>query len=1663
MLKLNQTSNDFGPVEINKASAPFVFTLSNAGSGTTGTPAISIQGGDFQISPASTCGALNAGATCMISVVFKPSSVGSKNGTLTVNATPGGAVTASLSGTGAMPGLNLNPSSHDFGAVAIGSMSDSFPITIQNTGMTVIGGLSVNVNGMDFVKVAADDKCATMMMLNAGQSCTIGVQFKPTAKGMRSGTVIASGGGQTVTGVLTGTGQTPAQLAINPASAMLAGQIGKEGPAQVFTVANTGDVSTGQVMATLGGANADQFKISANTCLAPLTTTTPSCQISVVSNASGMMGARTATLTVTSTPGGMAMATLTSNPVPPSALTITPNAADFMTVNVGSTSAATAFEVKNTGGTPTSTLSVTPSTVDFLVTANTCGGSMLAANATCAISVAFKPGSPGAKSAVLTVSGSAGESVQAALMGTGVSVGLSVDPAAPNFGSVATGSMSAPTTITVTNTGGNASGAVMASLAGTSASQWTISGNNCNGSLAPMATCMVTLVFAPTTIGDKTAQLVVTSAGGGTATAQLAGSGIAANLLQLSPANPFPTDATVFTNGTVIGTTSPAVTITVLNPAGGSPTGKLTFSLTNVAAMEYTITGTNCPEAGLAAGNSCTVTLTFSPQASGNRNASLLVNGAASNASTGSLQLSAVGRAPIEITPTSWDFGSTSVGVMATPKSFNVALRAKFTTVTPSVTTNFTAGTTLGGGGNCAAANTANISATDSSTWANCNDSVNFFPADRTPPAKTGTFTVTGTGGTMATASLTGTALGPLQVTPNPRDFGTVIVSVATTKTVTVHNNGAGGGAAFSPISVTIGGPNAGEFTLSGNGCVAAPLAAGTTCDLQVTLNATTAGAKAATLTVNATLMGSAQVETQTIDLTGTAGTPTPITVMPTMLTFTAPLLSTSAPQMVTITNPMNAAGNVTISKITTGPFAVTTNNCTMALVPGATCTMSVVFQPVGTVTGAKTGKLTVTGGAGNNADVALSGTALAAFSINPTSQPFGAVLVGDITSPTHDFVVTNNGGSDATALMTNIGASTAADSHPADYTVFNNTCTGTLAAGATCTVTVRMVPEDITLPITSSAVLTVSGTEAATAVTTSANLSGSRIHDAKIVFQNVAAGGETQELGKVRVGGMSSNFSATVVNTGEAATGALTPTLGGADAAHFAIVAGSTTCGAALAPAATCVVTVIYKPTDATLAMRTANITVSAAGHGGTTQAITLNATSVAAASLYVTPSPADLGAAVQGGTLPAAVTFTVTNATPVVTPANLTITPSDPASFVLSADTCSGMTLNTGANCTFKLQFTPQDATPGFVRGKVDITSGGLTATAGLFGRKQVDATFSITPATDMTNRFDFGTVLFNGTSADQTFTVKNIGERATGPIMLALAGAAPGEFAIGTSTCTGATLMPLSANSCTAVVHFHPVDTTTFGSKKAQVDITATPGITNHIFVTGTSALPTQLTLAPHAGSMTNYGNSPLGKAVTMTFDVTNRANGQPTTVGPSLSNMVDFTISDENCSTQPGGQLAGGATCSIDVTFAPTTVGATALVSTLSVSSSGGGAPPGLVLQGVGVSALSAALKAGSTLPLNTGGNTSATITISNAAGASNSGLLSTSVTGTDASLFQIMTNGCTMAGALAAGDHCDITVVFVAGSSATGNKTATLTVSGVVAGNAGSIDMTATNP
>ncbi len=275
---------------------------------------------------------------------------------------------------------------------------------------------------------------------------------------------------------------------------------------------------------------------------------------------------------------------------------------------------------------------------------------------------------------------------------------VKLSPTSLTFGPQSVGTVSPSQNITLSNTGT----AVVKFKSITVSAQFTLS-QNCGAGLKVGGSCTLTVSFAPTATGTITGKVTVAdSATGSPQTASLTGTGInGAPAVTLSPTSlTFPTQ--------VFHTSSPAQNVTLTNSGSG------TLNITS-----FTITGTNSGDfsqthtcgATLAAGASCTISVTFYPLAKNGRTASLSITDNAAG-SPQAVSLSGTGTV-VQFSASTLTFGSQTVGtsssaqvVTVTNKSPTNAIASVVITKTGTNPGDFTeantCGTSVPAGGSCA-------------------------------------------------------------------------------------------------------------------------------------------------------------------------------------------------------------------------------------------------------------------------------------------------------------------------------------------------------------------------------------------------------------------------------------------------------------------------------------------------------------------------------------------------------------------------------------------------------------------------------------------------------------------------------------------------------------------------------------------------------------------------------------------------------------------------------------------------------------------------------------------------------------------------------------------------------------------------------------------------
>jgi hypothetical protein len=633
---------------------------------------------------------------------------------------------------------------------------------------------------------------------------------------------------------------------------------------------------------------------------------------------------------------------------------LAPPTGTFAAQTVGSTSAGQAFTLTNYLLSPI-TLSASFSGAnpkDFPVQASsTCPypTGTLAASSICTYVVAFAPSVNGAESSTLSVSDTDGIQALASspqilsLTGTGEAPLVSLSATSLTFSPQNLSKVSAPQTVTLTNSGTAALSVTSIALGGTNGVNFSET-NNCGASVAAGAYCTITVTFTPTAIGPYTATLTITDNNNGvpgsTQTVSLSGTGI-------NPGASLSATSEAF-GSQVINTTSAAKTLT-LTSNGTTSLGLASITIAGTNSGDFHETN-NCP-ATLAVAAKCTITLTYTPSVLGAETASLSV---ADNASSSpqTVALTGTGVVPAYLSATSLAFGNVGENSPSAGKAVSIYNNEAVALTISSITT---------GNPDFTETNTCNGSVP---AKGHCVITVTFTPSTLT--AETGTLTVNDTApNSPQTAALTGTGVLPAKFSATSLAFGSVPQSTASAaKTITFYNEEA---EALTISSITTGNPDFAET----NTCGGSVPAAGN-CVITVTFTPSMIGAETGTLTVT----DAASNSPQTAALTGTGIAQA--TVSPTSIAFAAQTAgTTSAAKTVTLTNNLSTA--ITFSGVTFGgtnptDFASPTNACGTSLAGKAHCTISVTFKPG--ATGARSGTMNVNDSANDTPQtVTLTGT----------------------------------------------------------------------------------------------------------------------------------------------------------------------------------------------------------------------------------------------------------------------------------------------------------------------------------------------------------------------------------------------------------------------------------------------------------------------------------------------------------------------------------------------------------------------------------------------------------------------------------------------------------------------------------------------------------------
>ena len=1089
---------------------------------------------------------------------------------------------------------------------------------------------------------------------------------------------------------------------------------------------------------------------------------------------------------------------------------------------------------------------------------------------------------------------------------------------------------------------------------------------------------------------------------------------------------------------------------------GATATSNLVLANTGNVALSFSappaISGdpafsssTNCGST-LAAGTVCNVVVSFAPTSSASSTGTLNVaSNDAGSPFIASLSGTGITQAVAAASASSLAFGQVNVG---SPGSSSVILTNRGNTVM-----NLLAAPSVTGDGAFSASTTC---ASTLAVGASCTTTVTYTPTAAATSTGSLSFATDAANGSPVLA-LSGTGiLANASTSPGSLLFpGTTVGATSATQIVTLSNSGS--------ASLTLSAPSVvGQFSLVSSTC-GSSLSAGSTCTYTVSFNPTASGVITGSLTIPNS------VNTQVVGLFGT-GNQTAGALNPDTLDFgLVNVGSSSAPASVAVNNTGDVPLALT-SLTVTGPFTATQNcgSLPASLAVTASCSVSVVYTP--TLTTTETGTLSIATGAGTKT-VALTGMGWSATAgLSTSSLTFTDTKVGG-ASAVQSVTVSNTGSAPLTLSTASVSGA---------FTLASTTCSSALAAGSSCQYAVTFQPVAAGAASGSLSIPTSVGTQ-------NVSLGGLGL----LTAAGTDAGSLT--LASTAVGSTSAAQSVTLNNTGNTvlSVGSLSTT--GAFAA-------SSNCPASLAAGSSCVANVTFTPTAMGVATGSLSINTGAGTQNislsgnGTQSSVSLSASSLSLDSTVVgassavrtvtlsntgnlsvnvsaaqvsgpfsvssncgsfvdvtnsctysvTFTPTAMGAAEGTLTLPtAAGTKTVSlsatglqtsgsesvstlafgnvNVSSSSTAQSVTLNNTGNTALSLSAISVSGpfsasqscgtlpVSVAVSGSCAVNVTFNP--SAMGTATGTLSLVTAAGTQTVSLSGAGLVAV-----PALS-SSALSFTTTV-GGTSATQAVTLSNNGNTS----MTVSTASVSGAFGVSSTTCS--TTLAAGAN-CVYNVAF---TASTMGAASGLLSVP-----------TGAGTLTASLTGAGmQTSGSTNVGTLSLGD---ITVGVTSAPGsvvlsntGNTVMALSSVSVSGPFTAT-QNCGTLPA-SVAVGNTCTINVTFTPTTNAAASGTLTLDTGAAG---IHTVSLTGQGL-ASSGSLSV-SSIPFgsfNTGTTNTSPVTFTNTG---NSPLTFTSAPAvTGSSVFTVSANTC--GATLAANANCTVTVAFspVAAASSSGTLT-----------------------
>ncbi|MGA2458162.1 MAG: putative Ig domain-containing protein [Terriglobales bacterium] len=516
--------------------------------GATGLPAgLSVNSGNGLISgtpPTAatstvTLSASNSGGTAnaTLTLTIKPAAPAIMSAT-TASGTVGSAfsyqITASntptsYGATGLPAGLSVNSGTGLISGTPTAAGTSTVTLSASNSGGTGSASLTLNIAAAPIPAPVITSATTASGTVGSAFSYQITASKTPTSygatglpaglsvsstTGLISGTPTAAGTSTVTLSASNSGGAGSASLTLNIAAAPI--------PAPVITSATTASGTVGSAFSYQITASNTPTSYGATGLPAGLSVNSTS---GLISGTPTTAATSTVTLRATNSGGtGSASLTLTINPAPAAAGTLTANPASlaFGSAQMGSSVTLT-DSITNTGGSSVTISQATATGTGFSISGLTVP---LALNpgASVTFSTVFAPQSAASVSGGITVVSNASNStLSVSLSGTGTATGtLTIAPTTLSFGNATVG-----TSVSQSSSLSAAGASVTVSSASLSSAEFSLTGISLPVTIAAGQSVPVTMTFSPQSSGSASGVLTVASNASNTATQSLSGVGVA--------------------------------------------------------------------------------------------------------------------------------------------------------------------------------------------------------------------------------------------------------------------------------------------------------------------------------------------------------------------------------------------------------------------------------------------------------------------------------------------------------------------------------------------------------------------------------------------------------------------------------------------------------------------------------------------------------------------------------------------------------------------------------------------------------------------------------------------------------------------------------------------------------------------------------------------------------------------------------------------------------------------------------------------------------------------------------------------------------------------------------------------------------------------------------